>query len=161
MGKGTGTRPAMTKAWYRKHRERVIANVVAYRKGHLQQIKEYLHQYYLDNKERLRAYRKAWYQANKPHVLAKAAKYQATHKEQVKAWAREGRKRRKDWLKRTPKQRQVEYRQNRETIIARSRAWRAGRADRRFARLPLRRDSAPNNPRHRSPQCRSRPPAPL
>ena len=100
MGKGTGTRPAMMKA-------------------------EYLHAYYLANKKKLLAYRRAWYEANKPHVLAKQAKYEATHKEQVKIWAREGRKRRKDWLKRTPEERRAEYLRNREKIIARSRAWRA------------------------------------
>ena len=92
---------------------------------------EYLHEYYLANKKRLNAYRKAWYRANKERVFANVREYEAAHPEQVKKWGRQKSQRyRSAHPERLTKEarreaRRAEYHQNRETIIARSRAWRA------------------------------------
>ncbi len=46
--------------------------------------KEYQHQWYLRNKERLNAKGKQWYQDNKQHMKPLYKKYRRTHLAQIK-----------------------------------------------------------------------------
>lgn len=65
---------------YLRHREKYLARSRKQRETKREQIKEYLHNYYLSNQEKLKQYQKEYTKKNKEQVLQKKRDYHAENR---------------------------------------------------------------------------------